>query len=168
MAEKLLNDLLKTTEGFQKLKKINESLQSQVSNDNRYYEPLKKENERVVKENNELHLRVIQLQEDLEARDTTFKAKLKQAQNERTDLHFVCEQKDRRIQELDRLVADMQARLEKVMQKVFNPQAQDIVKGLRKDARMSENVIAKRQDITLSRPLLDNSQNLDPNRGDTS
>ena len=77
LAEKLLNDLLKTTEGFQKLKKINESLQSQVSNDNLYYEPLKKENERVVKENNELHLRVIQLREDLEARDTTYKAKLK-------------------------------------------------------------------------------------------
>ena len=56
----------------------------------------------------------------------------------------MCEQKDRRIQELDRLVADMQARLEKVMQKVFNPQAQDIVKGLRKEAGMSENVIAKR------------------------
>jgi centrosomal protein CEP135 len=144
LAEKLLNDLLKTTEGFQKLKKINESLQSQVSNDNLYYEPLKKENERVVKENNELHLKVIQLQEELEARDTTFKSKLKQAQNERTDLHFVCEQKDHRIQELDRLVADMQARLEKVMQKVYNPQAQDIVKGLRKDAGMSENVIAKR------------------------
>ena len=144
MAEKLLNDLLKTTEGFQKLKKINESLQSQVSNDNLYYEPLKKENERVVKENNELHLKVIQLQEELEARETTFKSKLKQAQNERTDLHFVCEQKDHRIQELDRLVADMQARLEKVMQKVYNPQAQDIVKGLRKDAGMSENVIAKR------------------------
>ena len=35
---------------------------------------------------------------------------------------------------------------------------------------MSENVIAKRQDISMSRPLpyLDNSQNLDPNRGDTS
>jgi len=61
LAEKLLNDLLKTTEGFQKLKKINESLQSQVSSDNLYYEPLKKENERVVKENNELHFKVIQL-----------------------------------------------------------------------------------------------------------
>ncbi len=77
LAEKLLNDLLKTTEGFQKLKKINESLQSQVSSDNLYYEPLKKENERVVKENNELHFKVIQLQEELEARDTTMKAKLK-------------------------------------------------------------------------------------------
>jgi centrosomal protein CEP135 len=79
LAEKLLNDLLKTTEGFQKLKKINESLQQQVSNDNMYYEPLKKENERVVKENNELHMKVIQLQEELESRDTTFRAKLKTA-----------------------------------------------------------------------------------------
>lgn len=36
MAERLLNDLLKTTEGFQKLKKINEELKSQVSNDTLY------------------------------------------------------------------------------------------------------------------------------------
>ena len=36
MAEKLLNDLLKTTEGFQKLKKINEELKAQVSNDTLY------------------------------------------------------------------------------------------------------------------------------------
>ena len=32
LAEKLLNDLLKTTEGFQKLKKINEELKVQASN----------------------------------------------------------------------------------------------------------------------------------------
>ena len=36
MAEKLLNDLLKTTEGFQKLKKMNEELKSQVNNDTLY------------------------------------------------------------------------------------------------------------------------------------
>ena len=50
-ASRLLNDLLKTTEGFQKLKKINESLQSQVSSDNLYYEPLKKENIKINKVN---------------------------------------------------------------------------------------------------------------------
>lgn len=36
LAEKLLNDLLKTTEGFQKLKKINEELKSQSQNDSSY------------------------------------------------------------------------------------------------------------------------------------
>jgi hypothetical protein len=36
LADKLLNDLLKTTEGFQKLKKINEELKSQTHNDALY------------------------------------------------------------------------------------------------------------------------------------
>lgn len=67
----------------------------------------------------------------------------------------------------------MQTRLEKVMQKVYNPQAQDIVKGLRKEAGMNENVIAKKQEISMSRPMNvlmnnDDSQNFDPNRGDMS
>jgi hypothetical protein len=85
LAEKLLNDLLKTTEGFQKLKKINDELKLQVSNDTHYvinnfkfiflqYEPLKKENERIVKENNDLHLQVIQLKEDCERREGLLKA----------------------------------------------------------------------------------------------
>jgi hypothetical protein len=36
LVEKLLNDLLKTTEGFQKLKKMNDELKGQVSNDTLY------------------------------------------------------------------------------------------------------------------------------------
>jgi hypothetical protein len=47
---------------------------------------LKKENEKVVKENNELHLKVIQLKEESEQRDLQTKAKLKLALNERQDL----------------------------------------------------------------------------------
>ena len=64
----------------------------------------------------------------------------------------------------------MQTKIEKVMQKMYNPQAQDIVKGLRKEAGMQENVITKRQEITVNKTLLllDNSQNSDPNRGDIS
>jgi len=36
LAEKLLNDLLKTTEGFQKLKKMNEELKQSSGGDNKY------------------------------------------------------------------------------------------------------------------------------------
>lgn len=36
LVDKLLNDLLKTTEGFQKLKKMNDELKLQVSNDTHY------------------------------------------------------------------------------------------------------------------------------------
>ena len=36
LAEKLLNDLLKTTEGFQRLKKINEELKTSTSDEGKY------------------------------------------------------------------------------------------------------------------------------------
>jgi len=36
LAEKLLNDLLKTTEGFQRLKKMNEELKSNQNEDGKY------------------------------------------------------------------------------------------------------------------------------------
>jgi centrosomal protein CEP135 len=80
LAEKLLNDLLKTTEGFQKLKKINEELKQQCQSDFTYVsklsslpplkqEPVKKENERIVRENNELHLLLIKVKEEGEVRE---------------------------------------------------------------------------------------------------
>jgi len=68
------------------------------------------------------------------------------------------------------VVADMQTRLDKVLHKVYNPQAQDIVKGLRKDAGLQDNIVAKRQEMSITHVIdhNNNSQNIDPNRGDTS
>ena len=53
LADKLLNDLIKTTEGFQKLKKINQEMQAESQA--KYTEPMMRENERIVKDNNTLH-----------------------------------------------------------------------------------------------------------------
>lgn len=36
LAEKLLNDLLKTTEGFQRLKKMNEELKTNTNDESKY------------------------------------------------------------------------------------------------------------------------------------
>lgn len=76
-------------------------------------------------------------------------------------------QKDARIRELERQCGEMQARIEKVMQKVYNPQAQEVVKGLRKESGQTENVIVRKQEISMSRGFPD-SQNFDPNREDIS
>ena len=128
---------------------------------------MKKENERVVKENNELHMKVIGLQEECEQRENAMKAKLKQALNEKADLQFLSSQKDLKIKELDKQLVDMQAKLEKVLQKVFNPQANDIVKGLRKEINQQENIVTRKQEFTVSRGLhpsaSNDSQNVDPN-----
>lgn len=75
-------------------------------------------------------------------------------------------QKDARIRELERQGAEMQARIEKVMQKVYNPQAQEVVKGLRKESGQTENVVVRKQEISMSRGFPSDSQNFDPNRED--
>lgn len=38
----------------------------------------------------------------------------------------------------------MKAKLEKALQKTYNPNANDIVKGLRKDAGAGENIIGRK------------------------
>ena len=63
--------------------------------------PLKKENERVVRENNTLHLEIIKAKEEVEARENKWRAAIKALENERADLRFVITQKDFRQQQLE-------------------------------------------------------------------
>ncbi len=119
----------------------------------------------MVKENNDLHMQLIKLKEECEQRENGLKTKAKQAQAQLTDLQFLTQQKDIKIRELDKVVVEMQNKLEKALTKVYAPQANDIVKGLRKDAGGGDNIIARKQEITSSFSTLHHdSQNLDPNR----
>ncbi len=63
--------------------------------------PLKKENERVVRENNTLHLEIIKAKEEVETRENKWRAAIKALENERADLRFVITQKDFRQQQLE-------------------------------------------------------------------
>jgi len=44
-------------------------------------------------------------------------------------------------------------KLDKALSKVYNPQANDIVKGLKHELSASENVLGRKQDFNLSRPV---------------
>ena len=61
------------------------------------------------------------------------KAQLRQLSNEKDDLFFLNQQKDFKIQELDKVILEMKVKLEKALQKTYNPKANDIVQGLRKE-----------------------------------
>jgi regulator of replication initiation timing len=58
--------MLKATEAFNKIKKQNDELKQQLGSESQYQEPLKNENHKIVAENNQLHLDVIRLKEELE------------------------------------------------------------------------------------------------------
>ena len=105
---------------------------------------------------------MIKVREECEMRENQMKAQLRQIQNEKTDLQFLSNQKDFKIQEVDKAILDMKSKLDKALQKAYNPQANDVVKGLRKEINQQDNVVGRKQEFTLSRPV--DSQNIDPNR----
>ena len=83
--------------------------------------PLSKENERLVKENNDLHFQLIQLREQADGADLKWKAQWRQSQNEVQDLKFLLSQKDAQITTLDAENVKLRQKLDKVMEKLYMP-----------------------------------------------
>ena len=66
LVDRLLNDLIKTTEGYQNLKKQLDENNTNLIKAESGLEPLKKENHKLIKENNELHSAMIKVKEEAE------------------------------------------------------------------------------------------------------
>ena len=66
VVNKVLNDLIKTTEGFKKLQDERDKLRMELKNQGDLILPLRSENMRLTKENNELHKEMIDLKDNLE------------------------------------------------------------------------------------------------------
>lgn len=63
--------------------------------------PLQKENEKLTKENNKLHMQVIQNKEEKEKGELAWKNNLRRLQDECQDMKFLAESKDQRIRNLE-------------------------------------------------------------------
>lgn len=87
-------------------------------------------------------MNVIQLREECESTVNQMKSKLKVANAEKADMHFLSNQKDFKIEELDKQLIAITAKLEKVLLKVFSPAAHDIVKGHR--GKDDVNIVARK------------------------
>lgn len=71
--------------------------------------PLQKENERITKENNKLHLELIKIKEERDNCEAKWKTALRQLQEECEDLRFLVASKDQRIKKSDTEVTKMKA-----------------------------------------------------------
>lgn len=93
------------------------TVDSELKKSTEMIQPLKRENQRLVKENNELHLDMIQVKEGSESKDSKSLSALKKLEGEKSDLRFILSQKDRKINELETEMEDLRARLDDVMTK---------------------------------------------------
>lgn len=127
--ERLLSELLKMTEAYKKSQNELSVAQAADKLNQQTLAPLQKENERLARELNQLHLDVIQSKEQSEAVDLKWKAANRQLQNEVRDMRFVIESKDSKIRALDRELAKMRGKLEKTLAKLYLPSQDEVLEG---------------------------------------
>ena len=142
LVEKLLQDLLQTTEGYQKLKnqlalqRHDEGLNQQA------LIPLQKENERLVKENNGLHGDIIAVREEKEANELRWKNIARQTNDEMRDTKFLAEAKDAKIRQQEQELVKIKTKLQSTLEKIYMPSADKVVDGLSKfDGEAGNNVL---------------------------
>lgn len=107
-----MGDLLKTTEGFQTLKKKQSSLENEITKCHDSLAPLKKENQRLVRENNELHVEIMKSNEECESKHDKWDLTFNKLNSERDDLRFVIKQKDKSILDLEKTCNQLKKRMD--------------------------------------------------------
>lgn len=121
------------------MKTLNDELKRQSSQGDQAVEPLRRENERVVKENNELHLQVIQAKEMAQSLETQWKNNVRQIQSERDDIQLLTQQKDNQINKLENLNAELKDRLEQVLTRGSTLGGQEVKKDHNRSQGLSTN-----------------------------
>lgn len=173
LVERLLNEVLQTTEAFQKLKNENAVIANEASLNSQSMVPLQKENERLVRENNDLHQQLIKFREHADGADLKWKAQCRQSQNEVQDLKFLLAQKDSRIAALDSENVKLRQKLDNVMEKLYMPSQDQIIGGLNSDGNLHNVLRGATQGFQLSQKLAPNggnnrSQDFEDGEGDES
>jgi centrosomal protein CEP135 len=113
LVEKLFSDLIVTTSSYSDVQKKFDPLQSALGRAETALEPLRQENARVVRENNELHADLIRQTEDLHSREREWSTSCKSLQRELSELKFMNEQQQERIRSDEQQAQVLQRALEK-------------------------------------------------------
>ena len=145
LVEKLLNDLLKTTEGFQQLKKLNFEANSKLKSLTESILPLQAEVSSLMKKNNELHLHLMSTKEDFDSKDSFWRASVKKLERENSDLNFLVEKTKDDLLKIENQNSELRTRLDSLMTKTYASQ-----RGI---LEAKDNNLGKLQSFELSKPL---------------
>uniref|UniRef100_A0A673GJ44 Centrosomal protein 135 n=1 Tax=Sinocyclocheilus rhinocerous TaxID=307959 RepID=A0A673GJ44_9TELE len=113
LVEKLLSDLVHTTESLRNAKLAAGKTEKESRNVDAVLEPYKAENARLVKENNELHLGLLKLREEKDLISMELKAYIRKLDHETSDLKFLNNQYVHKVRSLEK---DSKAKTEHILQ----------------------------------------------------
>lgn len=119
LVEKLFADLLHTTESLKNAKTELSHRQVEKSNWDKVIEPYKRDNGRLMKENNNVHLQLIKVKEESELTIRDLKETVRRLEHENADLRFLNTQYAHKIKSLERASEIKTDRIQQLQEKNF-------------------------------------------------
>mmetsp|Transcript_21473 Transcript_21473/g.31144 ORF Transcript_21473/g.31144 Transcript_21473/m.31144 type:complete len:1310 (-) Transcript_21473:121-4050(-) len=102
VVHQLFTDLVATTESYSQLQEKEYSLSQDLSLAQAQLFPLRKDNAKLSRENQQLHLETIKLREDLSNRNDSLSMNVKQLKEELQEARYLCMSKDEDIAKIER------------------------------------------------------------------
>lgn len=106
LVERLTSDLLHTTESLRHFKEIAQKALEERSYFDHGFEPYKQENSKLVRECNDLHIKLLKTKEDAERQHKDLKTQIRKLQSENSDLKFLSSQHLQLVKELEKESAE--------------------------------------------------------------
>ena len=164
LVDKLLNDLIKTNEGFQKLKKISEIQKTELESEKQATLPLRSENQKIVNENNSLHREMIKIKEEIDKKEVKFETAIRKLNEEKDEMKFLIQQKDIAIKSSESETDSIRRKLNEILQKVYGDYNNSGLAGadklLKTGTTKPMNIIGKKTEFFLPNAIENNNSNL--------
>jgi len=156
LVDRLLTELITATQGYEKLHNNFKKLKSELEAEKKVCLPLRNENMKLVKENNELHLEMIKLREDFERREISFTNSISKLDKEKQEIRFLVIQKDSHIKNIENESENLRKKLNEITEKIYGKNKKGILnnnaninKILFSESNFPTNTIGKKQEILL-------------------
>ena len=120
LANRLLSDLLQTNDSLKELKEEKEKLSFELKNQGNLILPLRNENLRITKENNELHNQMIQLEDNLDKFKLVNNEFNSKVEKERDDFKLLLSQKESTVKKQQTEIDSLKKRITELLDTINN------------------------------------------------
>lgn len=158
LVDKILTQLISTTEGYQKLSNKFTSIKTDLEAEKKNCLPLRNENMKLVKENNDLHLELIKMREDFERKEISLTNSISKLDKEKQEIRFLLKQKDSHINNMSKETEEIRKKLNDITEKIYGKNKKGIMNNqsaINKIGEINSNVntIGKKQEIVMPRSI---------------
>jgi chromosome segregation ATPase len=163
LVNSVLSDLIKATKAFKNIMLEKNTLESKLRVQDDIIIPLRNENYKISKDNNELHKEIIRLKDALDLRNTSENTKVQTLQRSIDEIQFVVEQKNQLIQKYLTQNEILRNKLNTIFDTLYMGEGDRAIineKGLEKARKIISNVNPESINTTFKKKAFEITENL--------